>query len=79
MTKTTTGYTLFIAALGMMCGLLADDVQRLEQWAYMTTPQFVGNVLAHIAAVIAAFVAGKIIPEHREGKHTRSTDTNSGK
>lgn len=74
MGKTATGYTVFIAALGMMCGLLAADIQNLEQWAYMTTPKFVGSVFTHLAAVIAAFIGGRIVPEYRNGKLTRSTD-----
>lgn len=74
MNKTTTGWTLFVAAVGMMFGLLAVDIIVLKDWAAATTPVFVGTTMGHIAAVIAAFVGGKLIPESRDGKQTRATD-----
>jgi hypothetical protein len=41
----------------------------------MITPTFVGSSLGHFAAVVAAFVGGRIIPEGREpGTHTRQED-----
>lgn len=75
MTKTTTGWLVLIAALGMMCGLLAVDIARLTEWSQATTPTFVGLFLGHLSAVIAAFIGGKIMPENRENKMTRSSDS----
>lgn len=74
MSSKATGYLVFVAALGTLAGLVAIDISKLENWNYMTTPQFVGNFLAHLAAVIAAFVGGKLLPEPRHDKYTRSTD-----
>ncbi len=76
MTQTTTGWLVFIAALGMMCTLLAADVGRLETWSSATTPAFIGNIFAHLGVVIGAFVGGKLIPTERvQTLRTRSTDT----
>jgi hypothetical protein len=53
---------VFAAMLGMMAGLIAVDVRELQSWAEVTTPAFIGNVLAHFAIVIGAFVGGKLLP-----------------
>jgi hypothetical protein len=75
MTKTTTGWLVFIAALGMMCGLLSQDVSKLGQWGEAIKPSFVAVIMAHLSVVIMAFIGGKLIPEPREsGIKTRSTD-----
>lgn len=75
MTKTTGGWIVFIAALGMMAGMLAVDIASLKEWSQMNTPVFVGTTVGHIAATIGAFIGGKLIPEARdEGMLTRSTD-----
>lgn len=77
MTKTTAGWTLFIAALGMMAGLLSVDVMTLRNWDQAMTPMFIGSTLGHLSVVIAAFVGGKMIPTERApGLKTRSTDHN---
>jgi hypothetical protein len=83
MTQTTTGWVVFIAAVGMMFSLLAVDIVALKDFNQMYTPLFIGTFMGHIAAVIAAFIGGKLIPENRpEGTHTRSNDipktTNDG-
>lgn len=75
MTKTTTGWVILVAAVGMMFGLLSVDLITLKQWSDATTPLFVGTTIGHIAAVIAAFVGGKIIPETRDSHLTRASDT----
>lgn len=62
MTPTKSGWILFIAALGMMCSLLAHDVSNLQTWNEFWTPSFIGVILAHIGAVITAFIGGRIIP-----------------
>jgi len=62
MTKTTAGWTLMLGAVGMMFGLLAVDIAALPTWDVVTKPVFVGTTMGHIAAVIAAFVGGKLIP-----------------
>ncbi len=73
--QTTIGWVIFVGAVGMMCGMLAVDIASLKEWSQLQTPVFVGTTLGHIAAVVSAFVGGKIIPEGREqGAQTRSTD-----
>lgn len=75
MTQTNTGWIIFVAAIGMMLGMIAIDISSLNEWSQMTTPVFVGTTIGHIAATIAAFVGGKVIPEVRApGIQTRSTD-----
>lgn len=77
MTPTTTGWVVFIAALGVMLGLSAADVARLETWDKATTPAFVGLFMMHISAVIGAFVGGKLIPTQRDPDlRTRDSDRN---
>lgn len=71
---TNTGWIIFVAAMGMMLGMLAIDISSLKTWSDMTTPVFVGTTLGHIAATIAAFIGGKIIPEDRTGRMTRNGD-----
>lgn len=75
MTPTTTGWVVFLAAIGMMFGLLSVDIVALKNFDEMYTPLFVGTFLGHIAAVITAFVGGKLIPPTRDGtERTRSSD-----
>ncbi len=62
MTDHAKGWTVFLAALGMMAALLAPEVSALSTWGSVLQPAFVGKVLVHFGAVIAAFVGGKIIP-----------------
>lgn len=71
--QTTTGWVIFIAALGMMFGMLAVDIAGLKEWGEATTPFFVGTMIGHASAVIGAFVGGKIIPEARS-QTRRSSD-----
>lgn len=72
--QTTTGWIIFTAAVGMMCGMLAIDIAALKSWAELQTPLFLGTTLGHLSAVIGAFVGGKIIPENRSGQYTRKED-----
>lgn len=65
MNSASTGWMLFIAAMGMMCTLLASDVAKLASWNEAISPSFVALMLAHIGVVITAFVGGKIIPPDR--------------
>lgn len=75
MSQTTTGWVVFVAAIGMMFSLLAVDIVALKDFGQMYTPLFVGTFMGHIAAVIAAFIGGKLIPIARdESKRTRSGD-----
>lgn len=77
MSKTTAGWIIFIAALGMMCSLMATDVGKLQDWNEAAKPAFVAVVMAHFGAVVTAFIGGKLIPENRNGKErTRKTDPN---
>lgn len=69
------GWILFVSALGMMSGLLADDIKRLTDWKDITTPQFVGNIMTHFASVVAAFIGGRMLPPKRNSSaRTRKTD-----
>ncbi len=72
--QTTTGWIVFIAALGMMFSLVAIDISQLPAWMDAAKPVFVGTMMGHLAAVIAAFVGGKLIPEQRSGQFTRASD-----
>ena len=75
MDNKTTGWIMFIAAIGMMCGLLSVDIAKLMDWNDIAKPEFVGLFMAHLAAVITAFIGGKIIPADRNpGDRTRSDD-----
>lgn len=65
MNKTTGGWTIFIIALGMMCGLLSSDVGKLTSWNEAVKPQFVAIFMAHFGTVILAFIGGKQIPPDR--------------
>jgi len=62
MTATRKGWTVFLAALGMLLAELALDIRSLDSWATMTSPTFVSSAMIHVAAVIGAFVGGKLIP-----------------
>lgn len=66
MTKHQRGYAIFIAALGMMAGLLAPEVAALSSWDAALAPPFVGKVLVHFGVVSAAFAGGRIIPTSKE-------------
>ncbi len=75
----TGGWITFIAALGMMCGLLAADVAKLNSWGQAVSPSFVSVVMAHFGAVVVAFIGGKMVPAARDGsKRTRSSDAQNG-
>lgn len=56
------GWLIFIAAMGMMLGLLAGDVHSLNSWNDAFNPAFVAGIMTHISAVIAAFVGGNLVP-----------------
>lgn len=49
-----------------MAALMSNDVGNLESWNAAFQPAFMGNMLAHAGAVIAAFVGGKMIPANKE-------------
>lgn len=64
MTATKGGWIIFAAALGMMATLLSSDVRALHEWNEIFTPGFIANAMAHFGTVVAAFVAGKIMPNN---------------
>jgi hypothetical protein len=75
MNPTSVGWTLFIAAVGMMCSLLSVDVTKLGAWSEVYKPEFIGLVMAHLGAVITAFIGGKLIPADRNpAMRTRQSD-----
>lgn len=63
MNKTTTGWIIGVAALGAMLTLMSADIMNLDTWAAAKTPAFIGEALAHVGAVIAAFIGGKLIEQ----------------
>lgn len=60
--QTTQGWIVFVAAMGMVLGLLGAEVGQLTAWDSAMSPAFVGKSLIHVATVIAAFVGGRLIP-----------------
>lgn len=64
--NTTVGWVIFIAAIGMMMGLLSVDIAKLDNWNQAFRPEFVGLTMAHMSVVIAAFIGGKLIPTDRD-------------
>lgn len=68
------GWIVFLAAIGMMAGLMAVDVSKLHDWQEIRAPLFVGTVLAHFAAVTTAFVGGKLLPNDPLPGGRRGTD-----
>jgi hypothetical protein len=76
MTPKQAGWTVFIVALGMMSTLMSVEICDLVSWWDMTAPSFIGTLLAHFGTVIGAYVAGRLTPENRDGKQTRSSDRN---
>lgn len=62
MTQQQQGWIVFLAAIGMMAGLMSAEVRDLPTWSAAFTPAFVGGLLTHFAAVIGAFVAGRLLP-----------------
>lgn len=66
MTPTSKGWVVFLAAVGMMLSMLSVDIMTLMSWDEVLTPIFIGTIFGHLAAVIAAFVGGKLIPPIRD-------------
>lgn len=60
--RTLGGSMAIIAAFGMTFGLLGGEIGGLTSWAQASAPAFVGKVLVHIGAVVAAYVAGQMLP-----------------
>lgn len=56
------GWMVGIGALGMMFGMIGQEVAALPSWGDAATPSFVGDMFLHASAVIAAFVGGRLIP-----------------
>jgi hypothetical protein len=76
MSNTTTGWVVFIGALGMMMGLMAMDISNIKTWDVIFTPAFIGSSMAHFSTVIAAFIAGKLIPTERNSDlRSRTSDS----
>lgn len=60
MTQNMAGWVLAIAALGMMAGLLGNEIASMPAWDTVWTPAFVGKALGHLGTVIAAYVGGRL-------------------
>ena len=69
-----TGIVIFLAALGMMLGLAAQDVSKLNSWQEVTVPSFVASQMVHFAAVVTAFIGGKLIPTDPMKNGNRKSD-----
>lgn len=75
MNNTSIGWIVFVGCIGMMASLMAVDIGTLHTWQDARTPAFIGGQMGHLGTVIAAFIAGKIIPADRDPlDRTRSTD-----
>lgn len=74
MTHKTLGYAVLAAAMSMMFGLLTVDISRIQDWGEVTSPGFVASFLGHVGVVLGAYASGRLVPDNREGKQTRSTD-----
>lgn len=59
------GVLIFLAALGMMAGLIGTDLKELDSFASAATPAFLGKSLTHFSTVIAAFIGGYMVPNRR--------------
>ena len=62
MTNKQSGWLLALASLGMMLGLMALDVSKIQTWHEVYQPSFIAQLMAHVATVITAFIGGKLIP-----------------
>jgi hypothetical protein len=61
-----TGKLVVIGAAGMMLGLIASDIGEIQAWEHVWTPHFIGSVCAHLSAVIAAAVGGRLSVSAKE-------------
>ena len=74
-TQTTTGWVVFVGALGMMAGLMAPEVGKLATWGSAFAPGFVAVIMLHFSIVVMAFIGGKLIPTQRDPDlRTRAVD-----
>lgn len=71
MNATNSGWIIFIASLGMMTGLMGNELSSLRSWEDAQTVVFVGKCLMHLSVVIGAFVGGRLIPTEREQNSRR--------
>lgn len=80
MSRHTTGWMIFVAAFGLICIDIGNEIRQLENFPQgMVSGEFIGETLIHIGTVIGAFVGGKLIPENRDPeKRTRATDSTLG-
>ena len=67
MTSTGKGWTLFIAALGLMFTLMSNEIADLMTWGDAAAPGFVAKLIGHAGTVIGAFIAGRLIPTKESG------------
>ncbi len=77
-TAATAGWVVFVAAFGMLFSMISVDLVALHGWDQAMTPAFVGVTIGHIAAVVTAFIGGKLIPAQRDSQQTRATDPPKG-
>lgn len=73
--KTYSGIGLIIISLLMLLSNMSDEVNHLNSWHDSTTPQFVAAILKQIGATISAVVGGTLLPQYRNNKLTRSSDS----
>lgn len=62
MDRKSGGFVVLIAAVGMLSGLLGNEISSLPTFAQVYTTAFIGKSLIHISTVIGAYIAGQMIP-----------------
>lgn len=72
--RTLGGQLAVLAALGMLVGLMASEVRGISSWAEATDPKFISAFMGHFSTVVAAFIAGRLLPQNRNNRRTRSDD-----
>lgn len=61
--KKHTGWFVLGGAVFMLAGLMGGEVAELDSWAAVSNPAFFGKMIAHLGAVGAAWLAGKLMPQ----------------
>lgn len=62
MNRKSGGFIILIAAVGMLSGLIGNEISSLQSLAQITTTAFIGKTLIHISVVIGAYISGQMIP-----------------
>lgn len=49
---------VFLAALGMLLGLIGADIRQWQTWEPLWNPSTIGQLCVHLSAVLASFTGG---------------------